>query len=139
MTANWQQLFKSHVTQCCTNHCKHEQRDGGHVQVLVREELPGQFKNHRLVTCVRVESEECERRLGVGLVLTYPCASGSLVGGLETSRLLEDQLLQLLLREVVQLHGESEGLLGHRLQARSTQRNISDAAREQQAKIIQQI
>lgn len=65
---------------------------------------------------------ECDS--GVGLVLTYPCASGSLVGGLEPSRLLVDQLLQLLLREVVQLHGESEGLLGHWLHASDTQREM---------------
>lgn len=57
-------------------------------------------------------------RTAAGLVRTYPRASGSLVGGLETSRLLEDQLLQLLLGEVVQLHGESKGLLRHWLQER---------------------
>lgn len=39
------------------------------------------------------------------------CASGALVGFLETSRFLEDQLLQPLFGKVVQFHAEGEGLL----------------------------
>lgn len=37
---------------------------------------------------------------------------------LEQQRLLEDQLLEHLLRQVVQLHGNAERLLGHRLISR---------------------
>ena len=45
----------------------------------------------------------------------YLYVSGALVGGLEAERLLKDELLQLLLRQVIQLHGEGERLLCYRL------------------------
>lgn len=45
----------------------------------------------------------------------YLCVSGALVVFLETRRFFKDQLLQLLLGKVIQLHGEGKGLLCNRL------------------------
>lgn len=62
--------------------------------------------------------------------------SGALIGLLEASRLFKYEFLQLLLGKVIQLHGESEGLLRHRLQ-RSTPRGVGCVKRESQWRAIE--
>lgn len=61
----------------------------------------------------------------VCVLAKYLCVSGALVGCLETSRFLIDQFLQLLLRKVIQLHGESEGLLCYWLHTNTLNNSLS--------------
>lgn len=57
--------------------------------------------------------------------LGYLHVSGDLVGVLETSRLLVDEFLKLLLGKVVHFHGEIEGLLCYRLHPNTPERILT--------------
>lgn len=71
--------------------------------------------------------------------LGYLHISGDLVGVLETSRLLVDEFLKLLLGKVVHFHGEIEGLFCYRLHPNTPERILTKKFNLSETKALLQL